>query len=79
MSWHGWSRTPGYSGVKLHVGPLPGRKSIAVYSMDYSMEYHEGGGCTMHVHAYCRSVEEGEKLVKVLDEIVFNEKHEGYL
>lgn len=63
--WHGWSRRiEPYTGVALHVGPLPGRKSICVYSMDYN------DGAVMRVHAYCRSVEEGEKLLAVLDDLM---------
>lgn len=65
VDWHGWSRSSkAYHGESLHVGPLPGRKQIAVYSMDYR------SGAVMHVHAYCRSVEEGERLLAVLDRLL---------
>lgn len=65
VEWHGWSRSKlPYKGEALHVGPLPGRKSICVYSIDYTK------GAKMNVHAYCRSVEEGEALLGVLDRLV---------
>lgn len=67
MDWHGWSRSSEqFKGEALHVGPLPGRKQVAVYSI----EYPKDGGAVMHVHAYCRTPEEGQKLLAVLDRLV---------
>lgn len=63
--WHGWSRSAEpYRGVALHVGPLPGRKSICLYSMDYR------DGAVMSVHAYFRSEEEARRALAVLDELM---------
>jgi hypothetical protein len=31
--WHGWTT----AGMTLHVGPLPGRKSICLYRLDESV------------------------------------------
>jgi hypothetical protein len=64
--WAGWRRQPPstddspYQGVAVHVGPIPGRKRIALYTMDYT------NGNVMHVHAYFRSVEEGQKFLRYL-------------
>lgn len=62
--WHGWSRTKGFSGRALHVGPLPGRKSICLYTMDYT------DGAAMHVHAYFRSETEARRALATLDELL---------
>jgi hypothetical protein len=53
--WHGWSK--GDLGA-LHVGPLPGRKSICVYTVQ---------GTILRVHAYARSEDEARDLLKFLD------------
>ena len=55
--WHGWSR----AGTALHVGPLPGRKSIALYAI-------EGG--VMHTLAYFSSEADAERAVEALDWIM---------
>ena len=52
--WHGWGR--GESA--LHVGPLPGRKSICLYSIV---------GSVMNVHAYFRSEYEAQLALRLLD------------
>jgi hypothetical protein len=54
--WHGWSR----GGVALHVGPVPGRKSIALYS-------HVG--VTATVLAYFRDDESAFRALAVLDHL----------
>lgn len=33
IEWHGWSKR----GMTMHVGPLPGRKSICLYRLDGSV------------------------------------------
>jgi len=62
--WHGWSRTEGFQGEAVHVGPLPGRKSIALYTMDYR------DGATMHVHAYFRNEDEAKNFLQVFDRLM---------
>lgn len=65
-AWGGWSVVSAEGGrgrVAVHVGPLPGRKSIAVYTVTTFAE----GGAVINVHAYCRSVEEGQALLAALD------------
>lgn len=59
--WHGWSRTGKYEGEALHIGPLPGRKSICLYTMDYR------DGAAMYVHAYFRSEDEARHALAVMD------------
>jgi hypothetical protein len=60
--WHGWSRSrEPYTGRSLHIGPLPRRKSICLYTMDYR------DGAVMHVHAYFRSEEEARCALATLD------------
>lgn len=62
--WHGWSRGEQYTGVALHIGPLPGRKSICLYTMDYR------DGAVLYVHAYFRSEEEARRALDTLDNLV---------
>lgn len=60
--WHGWSRgQKPYTGKALHVGPLPGRKSIALYTMDYT------DGAVMRVHAYFRNEDEARDALETLE------------
>jgi hypothetical protein len=67
--WHGWSDDlEQFSGIAIHIGPLPGRKSVALYTIDYT------DGATMHVHAYFRSTEEAKKALKFLDELLLGGK-----
>lgn len=61
--WHGWSRGL-QSGRVLHIGPLPGRKRIALYTMDYR------NGAVMYVHAYFRSEDEAHRALETLDWIM---------
>lgn len=53
--WHGWEFR---DGTKLHIGPVPTRKSVCIYTVEDSV---------MHVIAYCRSEEEGRRLLRFLD------------
>ncbi len=62
--WHGWSRSRGLNGRALHIGPLPGRKSICLYTMDYR------DGAIMRVHAYFRNEDEARDALATLDEII---------
>lgn len=55
--WHGWSR----GGVALHIGPLPGRKSVCLYT-------HVG--CTIEPVAYFRSVDDAQRALNVLDHLL---------
>lgn len=55
--WHGWSRGK----AALHIGPLPGRKSICLYSIN---------GSVMKVHAYFRSKDEAWAALELLDELM---------
>lgn len=56
MDWHGWSLSTG--GPALHVGPLPGRKSVCLYSVN---------GSVLSVHAYFRSEDAAREALGVLD------------
>ena len=60
--WHGWSREPdngtGRKGAVLHIGPVPTRKSIALYSIV---------GSVMYVHAYFRSEKEARRALSVIE------------
>lgn len=56
--WHGWQF--GDRG-RLHIGPLPGRKSICVYTIQ---------GSVLHVHAYARSEDEARALLAFLDGVL---------
>lgn len=60
IEWHGWSCDPDRSEA-LHIGPLPGRKSICLYSMV---------GSVMSVHAYFRSVGEARAALAILDRLL---------
>lgn len=63
--WHGWSRSPvPYRNRSLHIGPLPGRKSICLYTMDYR------DGSEMFVHAYFRNEEEAKRALETLDYLI---------
>lgn len=53
-SWHGWSR----GSTALHIGHVPTRKSLTLYSMV---------GSVMYVHAYFRSEKEARRAMSVLD------------
>lgn len=66
--WHGWGMRPSTGkSVTLHVGPLPGRKSIALYSMV---------GPVMHVHAYFRDELEARRALSVIDHITWGDQLE---
>jgi hypothetical protein len=77
--WRGWRRQPPSSdstsehqGIAIHAGPLPGRKSIALYTMDYT------DGNVMHVHAYFRSEEEALKFLRYFDVIMTGHFDAGF-
>lgn len=57
--WHGWT----VAGMTLHVGPLPGRKSIVMYRCDQS---------AIEPLAYFRSEEQAQACLEVLDALAAN-------
>lgn len=57
--WHGWSTRHG----DIHVGNLPGRKSICLYTV----ERPPGGGAVMHVLAYFRTAPDAQRCLAYLD------------
>ncbi len=59
--WYGWSRDGLYKGKTLHIGPLPGRKSICLYTMDYT------DGAIMKIHAYFRNEKEAKEALATLE------------
>lgn len=70
--WHGWSRSKEpFTGETIHVGPLPGRKSVALYTMDYR------DGAVMRVHAYFRSEEEAANFLGALDRLLAPQERNG--
>ena len=56
--WHGWKRA---DGPALHIGELPGRKSVVLYKID---------GSVLTPLAYFRSVEGAEDALSILDDLV---------
>lgn len=56
MDWWGWSETESKAG--LHIGPLPGRKRIALYGK------RQG---TIRALAYFRSEEHAREALELLD------------
>lgn len=56
VDWHGWKI--GDRGT-LHVGPLPGRKSICVYLVE---------GSVLRTVAFARDEEDARRLVAFLDD-----------
>lgn len=62
--WHGWSRglsSGQKTGRALHIGPLPGRKSLVMYVHD---------GSVVRALAYFRNYQDAALALDVLDEIV---------
>lgn len=57
--WHGWSREG--SALALHVGPLPGRKSICLYSID---------GSVIRTHAFFRDEQSAREAMGVLESLI---------
>lgn len=57
--WHGWKREG--SDVPLHVGPLPGRKSICLYSID---------GSVIRTHAFFRDEQDARDAMVVLESLI---------
>lgn len=71
--WHGWSREGmPYTGRSLHIGRLPNRKRVALYTMDYR------DGAVMYVHAYFRSEEEAKRALETLDHLMGGYLHVGW-
>lgn len=56
VDWHGWKI--GERGT-LHVGPLPGRRSICVYLIE---------GSVMRTVAFARDEDDARRLVSFLDD-----------
>lgn len=56
--WHGWSRVPSAS---LHIGRLPGRKSLCLYVMR---------GAVVEVLAYFANEERARLALATIDEIL---------
>lgn len=56
--WHGWARSERIGARSLHIGPLPGRRSIALY---------EQQGGRLRVYAYFRSEFAAEDARALLD------------
>lgn len=52
--WHGW----GSDGKAVHIGPLPGRKSICLYVVD---------GSVMRTLAFFRSEKEAAEALRWID------------
>lgn len=58
----GWARKRTYGqSPTLYVGKLPGRKSVALYTMD---------GGELSVHAYFRSEKDAEVVYDLLEELI---------
>lgn len=57
FEWHGWSRRDSDHGA-LHVGYLPERKSVCLYTVR---------GSVLDVHAYFRSEKHAETVLRWLD------------
>lgn len=57
-NWHGWSKSPEPGARALHIGPMPGRKSICLSESD---------GTSSTVLAYFRDEASAEKAMALLD------------
>lgn len=60
QEWHGWGMPPGNQA--LHIGPVPGRKSVCLYAMD---------GSVMWTLAYFRDEEEAQRAMAIIDKLVW--------
>ena len=67
--WHGWSTADGK--LALHIGHLPGRKSVALYTHD------KRGGSTLFVHAYFRNEVEAKRALESLDYLMKGKPRRG--
>lgn len=56
--WHGWSAM----GSNLHVGELPGRKQIVLYTMTHN-------GSVIHPLAYFKTPEDARTCLDFLDKL----------
>lgn len=63
MEWHGWARSDDLreKGEALHIGPLPGRKSVCLYVIK---------GSVLTPLAYFRNEEAAERALALLDRLV---------
>jgi hypothetical protein len=57
--WHGWSAADS----TIHVGPLPGRKSICLYEV-------ADGGTTIRTLAFFRDEDKAKRALSHLDALV---------
>ncbi len=55
--WHGWS----VEGCAVHVGPLPGRKSICLYTVE---------GSVLRTLAFFRDEEDAQRALTALDRLI---------
>jgi hypothetical protein len=55
--WHGWSISEDKA---IHVGHLPGRKSVCLYTME---------GSVLKVRAYFRSEQDAREFLEALDSL----------
>ncbi len=56
--WHGWRLSTDPNGYSVHIGHLPGRKSVTLYSEDDD---------TFHVLAYFQSEEMAHEMADWID------------
>ncbi len=60
MTWHGWRMANDSDGYSIHIGNLPGRKKVALYSED---DDH------FTVLAYFQSDEAAEEMARWVDRL----------
>lgn len=65
--WHGWSGhyPDGSTSATLHIGPLPGRKSICMYKVD---------GSLLRVLAYFRDEQVARETLELISELITGRK-----
>ena len=54
--WHGW----GFEDSSIHIGPMPGRKSVCLYAVE---------GSVLSPLAYFRDTESATKALAMLDKL----------
>ena len=57
--WHGWARRG--DNVALHIGELPGRKSVCLYEID---------GSVIRTLAFFKDVDKARRALQLLDRLV---------
>lgn len=57
--WHGWGRG---RGPALHIGELPGRKSVCLYTIS------DGA---IRTHAFFKNAHQAQKVMALIDSLVF--------